>query len=160
MYSNILIWLRDYLSLGNHCGMVVGGAHMPGSTIATDVFLIIISDHLTEQQEKSFTTLKQLVTQTPVLKYFDPSKPVKISVDASSKGMGAVLLQDVQPVAYASNALTKSQQNYAQIEKEMLAIVFGCTRFHEYIFRLQTVEIDRPQTPRDDSHKAASSSTD
>ena len=47
MYSNILIWLRDYLSLGNHCGMVVGGAHMPGSTIATDVFLIIISDHLT-----------------------------------------------------------------------------------------------------------------
>ena len=47
--------------------------------------------------------------------------------------MGAVLLQDEQPIAYASKAHTKNQQNYAQIKKEMLAIVFGCTRFHEYI---------------------------
>ena len=101
----------------------------------------------TEHQEASFATFKQLVTQAPVLKYFDPAKPVKISVDASSKGMGAVLLQDEQPVAYASKTLTKSQQNYAQIEKEMLAIVFGCTRFHEYIFRLQNVEIETDHKP-------------
>ena len=74
--------------------------------------------HWTEHQEASFTTLKQLFTKTPILKFFDPAKPVKISVNASSKGMGAVLLQDEQPIAYASKALTKSQQNYAQIEKE------------------------------------------
>ena len=61
--------------------------------------------------------------------------------------MGAILLQDEQPVAYASKALTKSQQNYAQIEKEMLAIVFGCTRFHEYIFGLRTVEIETDHKP-------------
>ena len=103
--------------------------------------------HWTEHQEASFTALKKLVTEAPVLKFFDPTKPVKISVDASSKGMGAVLLQDEQPIAYASKALTKSQQNYAQIEKEMLAIVFTCTRFHEYIFGLCSIEVETDHKP-------------
>ena len=61
--------------------------------------------------------------------------------------MGAVLLQEDQPVAYASKALNKSQQNYAQIEKEMLAIVFGCTRFHEYIYGMPLVEIETDHKP-------------
>ena len=103
--------------------------------------------HWTEHQETSFATLKQLVTQAPVLKFFDPAKSVKISVDASLKGMGAVLLQDEQPIVYASKVLTKSQQKYAPIEKEMLAIVFGCTKFHEYIFGLQNVEIETDHKP-------------
>lgn len=81
------------------------------------------------------------------MKYFDPKKPVKISVDASSQGMGAVLLQEDRPVAYASKALTKSQQNNAQIEKEMLAIVFGCTRFHEFIFGLPEVYVETDHKP-------------
>ena len=66
-----------------------------------------------------------------MLKYFDP---IKILVDASSKGMGAVLLQEDQPVAYVSKALNKSQKNYAQIEKGMLAIGLGCTYFYKYIY--------------------------
>ena len=103
--------------------------------------------HWTDQQTVSFESLKQLVTKAPVLKYFDPTQPVKISVDASSKGMGAVILQDERPIAYASKALTSTQQKYAQIEKEMLAIVFGCTRFHEYIFGLQTIEIETDHKP-------------
>ena len=98
--------------------------------------------HWTESQEESFKKLKTLVTQSPVLKYFDDSKPVKISVDASSGGLGAVLLQEDQPVAYASKALSRSQINYAQIEKEMLAIVFGCTRFHDYIYGLKEVQVE------------------
>ena len=53
------------------------------------------------------------------------------NLDASSKGMGAVLLQDDGPFACASH-----QCKYAQIEKEMLAIVFGCTEFHDYIIIL------------------------
>ena len=57
-----------------------------------------------------------------------------LSVDASSKGLGAVILQEDKPIAYASRALTKTQQNYAQIENETFAIAFGCSKFHEYIF--------------------------
>ena len=98
--------------------------------------------HWEENQTKSFENLKGLVTRAPVLTYFNPDKPVRISVDASSKGMGAVLLQENHPIAYVSKALTNTQRNYAQIEKEMLAIVFGCTKFHVYIFGIPNVEIE------------------
>jgi len=103
--------------------------------------------HWDNQQEQSFKSLKQLTSETPVLKFFDPTKAVKISVDASSKGMGAVLLQDEHPIAYMSKSLTRTQKNYAQIEKEMLAIVFGCTRFHEYIYGMPQVEVETDHKP-------------
>lgn len=57
--------------------------------------------------------------------------------------MGAVLLQNGQPVAYASRALTETQQWYAQIEREMLAVIYGCEKFHHYIYgRSITIETD------------------
>lgn len=66
--------------------------------------------------------------------FLDPKKPVSLSVDASSLGMGAIMLQNIHAIAYASNSLTESQQNYAQIEKEMLAIAFGCKcLIHDYL---------------------------
>ena len=61
--------------------------------------------------------------------------------------MRAVLMQDDQPVAYTSKALTRTQQNYAQIEKEMLATVFGCTRFHDYIYGMPRVEVETDHKP-------------
>ena len=39
--------------------------------------------HWNDQQEQSFQMLKQLTSETPVLKYFDTAKPIKVSVDAS-----------------------------------------------------------------------------
>ena len=103
--------------------------------------------HWQAEQANSFRSLKGLITTAPVLKYFNPSKPTKLSVDASSKGLGAVLIQDNHPIAYASRALTRCQQHYAQIEKEMLAIAFGCTRFHQYIFGMPTVEVETDHKP-------------
>ena len=58
---------------------------------------------------------------------------VTIQTDASDKGLGAVLLQNGQPVAFASRTLSKTEQRYATIEKECLAIVFGCERFNPYL---------------------------
>ena len=69
--------------------------------------------HWSHQQETSFQELKKLITRTPVLKSYDPQKPTTISVDASSKGIGAVLLQQDSPIAYASKSLTTCQCNYA-----------------------------------------------
>lgn len=57
-----------------------------------------------------------------------------LSVDASQNGLGAVLLQDGRPIEYASRPLTSAEMNYAQIEKELLAIAIGCTRFHQYLY--------------------------
>lgn len=95
------------------------------------------------EQEQSFLKLKSMLVSPPVLTYYDQSKELTMSVDSSCSGLGAVLLSEGKPIAYASRALTASQCNYCQIEKEMLAIVFGCTRFHQYIFnRKVNVESD------------------
>ena len=107
----------------------------------------------TDQHTKQFRNLQQLVSQSPVLKYFNQELPTKVSVDASKSGLGAVLLQaqdDIWcPVAYASRALTKAEQNYSQIEKETLAVVFGTEHFNQYIYgRAFLVESDhKPLQP-------------
>jgi len=81
-------------------------------------------------QQQTFDTLKADISQPPVLRYFDPSKPVTLSVNSSKSGLGAACLQDGYPVAYASRAPTKAKTQYAQIEKELLSATFPCRKFH------------------------------
>ncbi|PIK33923.1 hypothetical protein BSL78_29258 [Apostichopus japonicus] len=119
------------------------------STVAAPLRQLLCKDvmwHWLENHENAFIQLKKLVTTTPILRYYDVSKPVTLSVDASQSGLGAVLLQDDKPVAYASQALTETQKAYAQIEKEMLAVVHGCERFHQYVYGKQ-VEIESDHKP-------------
>lgn len=84
--------------------------------------------------QKCFQQLKKDLSSTPILKLFDPNKKTTLSVDASSYGLGAVLLQDGKPVAFGSASLTSTQQRYAQIEKELLAVAFGLQHFHFYTY--------------------------
>lgn len=85
------------------------------------------------QHDKAFEKIKGLLTciPGPVLAYFDPLKEIRLQVDASKYGLGAVLLQDGRPIAYASKSLSECEIYYAQIEKELFAILFGCKRFHQ-----------------------------
>ena len=93
-----------------------------------------IEFHWLETHEQAFTKLKDMLTQPETLKYHDVTKSVTLQVDSSLHGMGAALLQDQGPVAYASKALNETQKKYATIEKELLAVVFACKRFHQYIY--------------------------
>ena len=86
------------------------------------------------EQEEAFQNLKCAVTSAPVLKYFSSTEPVEGQGDASSSGIGFVLMQNGQPVSYASRALTASEKNYSQIEKELLAQVFGAERNHQFVY--------------------------
>ena len=73
--------------------------------------------------------MKRLVTNAPVLKYFDTTKGVTLQCDASDKGLGTGLMQDDHPIAYASRALTDPETRYAQIEKKLLVVVYGLEKF-------------------------------
>ena len=90
-------------------------------------------------QIKEIKEIKEILTCNPVLKYFDVSKPVTVQCDASKSGLGAVLLQDNQPVAYASRSLTDTETRFAQIEKELLSAVFALERFNQYTFGKQVM---------------------
>ncbi|GFW11857.1 retrovirus-related Pol polyprotein from transposon 17.6 [Trichonephila clavipes] len=71
------------------------------------------------------------------------TRQVTVSVDASKNGLGAVLLQECQPVAFGSESLTQTQQHYAQIEKELMAVMYGLEHFNYYTYgRIATGQTD------------------
>ena len=82
--------------------------------------------------------LKGMMMSAPILALYDVNKPCVLMTDASKNGFGAVLLQNDQPIAYASRRVNSAEQNYATIEKEMCAILFACHKFHDYIFGQKT----------------------
>ena len=84
--------------------------------------------------EWQFNIIKNSISSTTTLHYFDTNKPVVLQVDASKIGLGATILQDDQPVAYASKALTDTEREWANIERETYALVFGCEQFHTYVY--------------------------
>ena len=70
-----------------------------------------------------------------------------LAEDASAYGMGAVISHSFpdgskRPIAYASHALSNTERNYVQVKKEDLALIFGLSKFHQYLcgrtFILQT----------------------
>ena len=99
--------------------------------------------HWDNNQQKAFDEVKILITCHPALQHYDVTKEVTLQCDASQSGVGAALLQEGHPVAFTSRALTSTERNYAQMEKELLAIVHACDRFDQYVFgREITVETD------------------
>ena len=95
------------------------------------------------EQQTAFEKTKTALTTLPVLAYFDKSKEHIIQTDASKIGLSAVLLQEGQPVVYASRTLTETECRYSNIERELLGVVFGLERLHHYTFgKPITVETD------------------
>ena len=97
----------------------------------------------TASHQKAFEDVKALICDDMSLSYFDVNTPAVIQVDSSQLGLGAALIQNGKPIAFASKALTDTETRYANIERELLAVVFGCERFHTYVFgKPFTVESD------------------
>ena len=84
--------------------------------------------------ENAFEEIKRLRTQAPVLAYFDLTKELLIQCGASGQGLGAALLQEGRPLAYASRALSYTETRYTTIWKEMLTIVFALKKWHQYTY--------------------------
>ena len=120
----------------------------PGLSEHTTPIRILLKDDAEFAWEESvegecFKPVKAVIGSAPVLKYFDPSVEAVLQCDASQHGLGACLMQNGQPVAYASRSLTETDCNYVQMEKELLAIVFGVEKFESYLYgRKFKVETD------------------
>lgn len=116
------------------------------STVAEPIRRLTWKDETwtwSRQQQDAFERLKKMISTAPVLRYFDATKNTVIQCDSSSVGLGAVLLQEGQPVVYASKTLSATERRYAQIEKETLAILFACRKFEMYILgRPVTIQTD------------------
>ncbi len=88
----------------------------------------------TEEQDRAFHEIRQMLLSSPGLAPFDPTIPLVVATDASQHGLGGVLLQNDRPVLYVARSLTPAESRYAIIEKELLAVVFVLTRCHFYTF--------------------------
>ena len=88
-------------------------------------------------QDQAFQKVKSELSNETILALYDPEADTKVSADASSYGLGAVLLQKSEtswkPVAFASRSMSETEQHYAQIEKEALASTWACEKFSSYI---------------------------
>ena len=91
-------------------------------------------------QDRALNQIKTELSRPTVLSLYNPRSKTKVSADASSHGLGAVLLQEVKgtwrPVAYASRAMSDTEKRYAQIEKEALASTWACEKFADYLLGL------------------------
>lgn len=100
-----------------------------------------------ESHDEAVRRLKACVCSAPVLALYSVRAPVLLSVDASARALGAVLMQGGRPVEFASATLTDAQCRYAQIEKELLAIVFALERFHQYVYGHCDVTVESDHKP-------------
>ncbi|GBO31696.1 Transposon Ty3-G Gag-Pol polyprotein, partial [Araneus ventricosus] len=92
----------------------------------------------TEECEKSFNSLKQALTTSPVLTYPRTDKEFILDTDASNEGIGAVLSQKIGNeegvIAYFSKSLGKPERNYCVTRNELVAIVKSIEHFHHYLY--------------------------
>ena len=93
--------------------------------------------------QKAFERVKNELSSLNYLRFFDPEKKITIRTDASGIGLGAVLMQNEEPVLFISRKLKDPETRYSQIEREFLAIVFAMHRFKTFVLGTKvTVQTD------------------
>ncbi|XP_062589262.1 uncharacterized protein K02A2.6-like [Saccostrea cucullata] len=119
------------------------GAFLPNLSTELNPFHKLLKKHepwnWTADCEESFNVCKKMITESKLLVFYDSKKPLRLSCDSSSYGVGAIISHVMKdgserPIAFASRTLSETERRYAQIEKEALSSVFGVKKFHKYLF--------------------------
>ena len=130
--------LRSFLGIVNYYGKFIAGL----ANICAQLNELLRKATIwrwTKECEDSFNKLKQELSSAGVLCHYNPSEQISLACDASAQGLGDVLSHHFKdgsewPIRFASRTLSKAEQNYSQIEKEALSIIFGLKKFHQYLF--------------------------
>ncbi|XP_054277868.1 uncharacterized protein K02A2.6-like [Macrosteles quadrilineatus] len=93
----------------------------------------------TKQCSQSINRIKDALVSTPILVPFNGELPIVVVADASSVGIGCAIFHrypngEEKPIAYASKTLNKAEQNYSQIEREALALIYAIKKFRIYLW--------------------------
>ena len=139
LFPNYLGMPKDKKELMRFLGMVKYlGKFIPKlSELTAPLRMLTRNDTIwcwSEEHTRIVNNLKNILTSSPILSYYDENKPLLIQSDACKDGLGCVLLQNGKPIAFASRSLTKTEQKYAMIEKEMLGICFAVEHFHYFTY--------------------------
>ena len=142
--------LRRFLSMANWLG-----AYVPHMATVAEPLNVQLKDSTVwtwdQEQQVAFEEEKQLLITSPILAYDDPSRETTVAADASSYGIGAVLLQShnskLMLIAYASRSLTDCERRYAQIEKEPLGLTWTCEKFRRYLIGLPEMKLITDHKP-------------
>ena len=130
--------VRSFLGMSNYCSMFISDL----STISKPLRDLTKQDAQWKwgaAQEQSFAEIKNRLSGSEVMAYFDPRKDTTLIVDASPVGIGALLVQadekgETKIINYASKSFSEVEQRYSQTEREALAIVYSIERFHIYLY--------------------------
>lgn len=130
--------LRAFLGLVNYYGKFIRQL----STLAQPLNKLLgkgVRWVWSEECKRAFQALKAKLASSEVLAHYDPNLPLRLECDASAYGVGAVLSHrfpdgSERPIAYASRTLNSAERNYAQIEKEGLALIYGVKKFHKFVY--------------------------
>ena len=135
---------RDVSELKSFLGMVnYYGKFLPDlATLLSPLYTLLQRTTVWkwgEPQREAFQKVKDLLKSGRVLVHFNDQLPLVLSCDASLYGLGAVLAHCMpdgteRPVGFASRTLAKAEQNYSQLDKEALAIIFGVKKYHQYLY--------------------------
>ncbi|XP_038060004.1 uncharacterized protein K02A2.6-like [Patiria miniata] len=135
--------VRSFLGLVNFSARYIPNI----ATVAEPLRRLVrkkVKFHWGKEQEDSFKKLKEALTHTNTLGYFRlDADSTQLVTDASNVGLGAVLLQEydgqLKVISYASRTLTDVEKRYSTTEKEALAVVWACSKFHTYLYGVDFV---------------------
>ena len=130
--------LRSFLGLINYYGHFIQNL----SSLLHPLNKLLCKDtpwKWSQECTDTFSQAKEKIVSPNVLVHYDPSLPIRLAGDASAYGIGAVISHVMKdgkerPIAFASRTLLPSEQNYAQLEKEALSLIFGVSKFHTYLY--------------------------
>jgi hypothetical protein len=123
--------LRSFFGMCNYYRWFVWGISQLGAPL-TD-----LTKHgafiWTEKSHKAFDHMKEVMGSCPVLELLDFALPFVLECDASSEGIGEVLMQGGHPIVFESRKLSEPERLYSIYDKEMLAIMHALTKFRQYL---------------------------
>lgn len=130
-------FIQDYAKIIRPLTIHLGGENGHIKSGQSTKKLIELDDEAIEAMNK----IKKLLQEKVELYQPDFGKPFELTTDASNSAIGAVLSQERNPITFISRTLTKTEQNYATNEKELLAVVWALQKLRNYLYGIADLTI-------------------